>query len=330
MNSQNQETPAISVVIPLYNKEKEIKRAVTSALSQNLSPLEIIVVDDGSTDGGPDIVAAMNNPKIKLFRQTNAGVSVARNNGVKFARGQFIAFLDADDQWLDTHLLTIADLTRKFSQAGMFVTFHLYAEKGNSFFNDPLHIPNGLNDGLFPDFFVVSALGSLPFNTSAVVVPKTIFDQVQGFPTGVQLGEDLDLFFKIALKYPIAFSRKFCILYHLDAENRLNDTPQESSDELVIVTHALDALKHDKVPLKLKPGLLCYILRCKIYTLRHRIGLSKGKYLPVHLTRSFSEESTLKQMIILVLALLPKSAIDFCLKRTLKSFKKKYTPKTNV
>jgi glycosyltransferase involved in cell wall biosynthesis len=96
--------PTVSIVIPLYNKKKFIKRALASALEQTFAPLEIIVVDDGSTDGSPDSVLAFNDPKISLVRQENLGPGAARNTGLSLARGKYVAFLDADDEYLPTFL----------------------------------------------------------------------------------------------------------------------------------------------------------------------------------------------------------------------------------
>lgn len=94
----------VSVVIPLYNKGKYIERALSSVLTQTYPPLEIIVVDDGSTDDGPDRVLNFNDPKIILVRQENKGPGAARNAGLARARGKYIAFLDADDEWMPSFI----------------------------------------------------------------------------------------------------------------------------------------------------------------------------------------------------------------------------------
>lgn len=92
--------PLISIVIPLYNKKYTIERCIKSVLYQNYSNIEIIVVDDGSTDGSGELAYGMKNDKIIYLRKENGGVSSARNYGVKFAHGEWIIFLDADDYLL--------------------------------------------------------------------------------------------------------------------------------------------------------------------------------------------------------------------------------------
>ena len=100
----------ISVVIPLYNKERYIERAVYSVLSQTFQQFEIVIVNDGSTDGSVSVIERMNNPLIRLIHQKNGGVSAARNRGIEEARFEYIAFLDADDEWKENHLEVIAGL----------------------------------------------------------------------------------------------------------------------------------------------------------------------------------------------------------------------------
>ena len=88
----------ISVIIPTFNRIGLLQRAIDSVLSQSLKPYEIIVVDDGSTDGTGDIIK-QKYKSIKIIQQKNSGVSAARNNGIKHAKGDWIALLDSDDEW---------------------------------------------------------------------------------------------------------------------------------------------------------------------------------------------------------------------------------------
>lgn len=103
---RNLDAPSVSVVIPLYNKGKHIERALSSVMSQTVHAFEIIVVDDGSTDDGPERVLNLNNPQVTLIRQGNRGPGAARNAGLARARGKYIAFLDADDEWMPSFLET--------------------------------------------------------------------------------------------------------------------------------------------------------------------------------------------------------------------------------
>src|SRR5690242_20716958 len=96
---QNTFQPLISIIIPVYNAEVYIKSTIKSVLCQTYTNFEIVVVDDGGTDESIRLIEALNDPRIRIIRQPNQGVSVARNNGVAAAKGDYIAFLDSDDLW---------------------------------------------------------------------------------------------------------------------------------------------------------------------------------------------------------------------------------------
>ena len=98
----------ISVIITLYNKTAYIERALRSVLNQTYQDFEIVVVDDGSTDGGGDIVSRLPDPRIRLVRQRNAGAGTARNRGIRESRGEWIAMLDGDDEWRPGFLRAVA------------------------------------------------------------------------------------------------------------------------------------------------------------------------------------------------------------------------------
>ncbi|NLB79493.1 MAG: glycosyltransferase family 2 protein, partial [Clostridiaceae bacterium] len=115
-------TPKVSVVIPLYNKAPYIMRSLRSVLAQSYQNFEIVVVDDGSTDGGGDIVLSVGDPCIRLIRQENGGVSAARNRGIQEAKADLIAFLDADDEWKPSFLELILDMYSNYPDAGLYGT----------------------------------------------------------------------------------------------------------------------------------------------------------------------------------------------------------------
>lgn len=98
------DSPSISVVIPAYNREATVLTAIRSVLWQTLPPTEVIVVDDGSTDGTAAVVEALGDPKVRLVRQANGGAAAARNTGIREARCEWVAFQDSDDEWLATRL----------------------------------------------------------------------------------------------------------------------------------------------------------------------------------------------------------------------------------
>ena len=206
---------AISVIIPLYNREEYIKRAIDSVLSQTHQNFEIIVVDGNSTDDGPAIVRNLHDPRIIFVEQKGRGVSTARNQGVDLARSDFVAFLDADDEWTPRHLETMVKLRKNFLDAGMYIT-GLKAEPEKDIRASTHAIPLPPWEGLIPNFFQ-TVMYDMPFNTSCVGIPKSIFIETGGFLPGIQMGEDRDLWIHIALKYRIAFSWEGETIWHMEA-----------------------------------------------------------------------------------------------------------------
>jgi len=232
-----------SVIIPLYNKGSHIARAIESILKQTIQNFEIIVVDDHSSDGGPAIVKSYEDPRITLIEQDHRGVSYTRNHGVSLATTDFIAFLDADDEWMPTHLETILRLIEKYPEAGMFTTaYKKQTAEGKIQWANYKCIPDAPWEGLLSDYFRSAAIGNSPVNSSVVVIPRGIFHEMGGFPEGYWYAEDADLFGKIALKYPVAFSWEFGAIYHEEALNRACDIEYPRNYEEPFVKNARDAL----------------------------------------------------------------------------------------
>lgn len=210
----------ISVVIPLYNKERHIEHTINTVLSQNYREIEIIVIDDGSTDKSAEIVQKIIDKRLRFIKKKNEGVSTTRNLGVSEASNELVAFLDADDEWKSDYLERIHSLYQKYPAAAIYATNYSVIEKeGKSY---TLNYPGiDFEEGLIKNYFY-SAYTFTPLWTSAVCVRKTIFQQMGGFPTNIRNGEDLELWCRIALKYPIAYINKPLAVYRRDSDNMLS------------------------------------------------------------------------------------------------------------
>lgn len=259
-----------TVVIPLFNKADHILRTLESVAWQKYPAAEIIVIDDGSTDEGASIVNNANMKNVKLVQQTNQGVSAARNNGVALASHEYIAFLDADDQWLPLFLDEIARLIVKFPQAQFFGTRYQIVETENNYVDAKIKIENINPEGIIlEDYFNIASEGDLPFTMSSMVIQRSLFTFIGGFPLDEPIGEDQDLFCRVALNALIAYSPNIHSLYHKDAQNQAskNNIPStECGFSIRITKEANKKTKNQNASymLKYSAAHLCHLAKLNI------------------------------------------------------------------
>lgn len=220
--------PRISVVVPLYNKGNYVVRAVRSILSQGDAVLEVLVVDDGSNDSGPVAVESLNEPKVRLIRKKNGGVSSARNMGIREARGEHVAFLDADDVYLEGFIAEILQLMKRFPSALIYATSY-YREWPNG--NRQAHpLPqtfDSIKAQLVRDPFTAWSRGSFIHIGSLCVRRNVFFQENIFFPVGENVGEDQDVIFRLMETGEIAFSPKPLMSYSQQVANSLYGSPPD-------------------------------------------------------------------------------------------------------
>lgn len=268
MNSAATQQVNISVVIPLYNKEQYIYKTIVSVLEQTVAPAEIVVIDDGSTDGSAQEVRRLEDPRIRLIQQQNAGEGAARNRGAAEARHELIAFLDADDEWEPDFLLHIHRLCNIFPDCGAYATSYEIIDADGSISYPFLEsIPPAPWIGIIPNLFKMMQHGT-PFFPSSIVIPKNVYQDLKGFPEGIKQGADKMLWVRLGMKYPIAFSPSPQVLYHRDAANRASATfePEPATANLID-----EMLKNQEVPLALLEDVKDYNAYLKIQKVRHRV-----------------------------------------------------------
>lgn len=206
-----------SVVIPLYNKANYVEKAVRSVLGQTFRNFEVIVVDDGSTDDGFARLQSLRDDRLRFIQQKNAGVSVARNNGVKSAQYDYIAFLDADDWW-DAHFLEqMAKLITDYPQAALYAT-NYYSVKNGVNRLAVIGVADGFQRGYIDYFDVYAKTFWAPVNCSYAVIKKTVFVGEKGFRPSLKMGEDLDLWLRVALKHKVGYLNQFLAYSNQDAD----------------------------------------------------------------------------------------------------------------
>jgi glycosyltransferase involved in cell wall biosynthesis len=187
--------PLISVIIPTYNRPDMVIEAVDSVLNQNFPDMELIVVDDGSTDETLDRLDAYGS-RVTLLSQANKGVSAARNYGVSKSSGRYVAFLDSDDFWLPGKLFAQMDFFLNQPDARICQTEEIWVRRGhrvNPKFKH--HKPSGM--------IFSQSLALCLVSPSAVMLRRDLFDEMNGFDESLPACEDYDLWLRIACRYPI-------------------------------------------------------------------------------------------------------------------------------
>jgi len=219
MNMSNDEQSyTVSVIIPAYNAEGYVGRAIDSVLAQNRQPDEIIVVDDGSTDNTAEVIKSYGS-KVHGIRQENGGASVARNTGIEAATGKWIAFLDADDEWLPEKLqLQMEHLKRNSDLIWTHSNYlvHTPAESKQRLAYSPAKYEKYLQqDDCFEDYLAVYP--AVCIRTSTAVVRKSVLQQTGLFRVGQLWAQDTDMFLRIAYTNPrIGFLPAPLTVYYAD------------------------------------------------------------------------------------------------------------------
>lgn len=215
----------ISVVIPLYNKEANIADTLQSVMHQTFLDFEIIVVDDGSTDGSHTVVEtfireqADKSVPIRLIRQPNGGVCSARNHGIREAKGEYIALLDADDQWDKDYLQEQMRMVSDFPEAAMWGINYAETYNGKLIRRLRTGLPDGYR-GYVDNYFRIPERQSDLFCSSSVVIRKQVFATTGMFDERLRYSEDIDMWFRIIATHRVAFYDRYMVFYLYDASNR--------------------------------------------------------------------------------------------------------------
>ena len=265
-----------SVIIPLYNKAPYIEKAIRSVAAQTCQEFELIVIDDGSTDiaapqppkGGVSIsysdIEALIGEKGFLVRQTNVGVSITRNTGASLAKYDYIAFLDADDWWAPTYLEEMKALISQYPEAGIYGSSYFKVKNGK-------HIPAnigvepGFQHGLINYFRVYAKTLWMPLWTGATILRKDVFNENNGFKPTLKLGEDFDLWVRVAIKYPVAFLNKPLAYYNQDVDQSSRGVVDEKIyNPSEFITFNLDFLAEEE---RIDSNVKSLLDRLRVYSL---------------------------------------------------------------
>lgn len=205
-----EQRPIISIIMPCYNGVGYLKRSIASIYAQTFKNFELIVVDDGSSDNSPTLLAelAKINDTMHIIHQSNGGVSAARNTGLRAVRGEFIAFLDADDTWDPGFLMKLYQVLQVLPDA--VIAYCGWQNTGLEANRCKPYIPPDYENSNKIETF----LKGCPWPIHAALTRKSAIDAIQGFNQNLQLSEDYEMWLKIASFHKITLVPEVLAYYH--------------------------------------------------------------------------------------------------------------------
>ncbi|WP_320174985.1 glycosyltransferase [Maridesulfovibrio sp.] len=208
--------PKVSVIIPTYNRAERICRAVDSVLAQKFTDFECLVVDDGSTDDTAERLAGYDDPRLKILRQENRGVSAARNYGIAASSGDLIALLDSDDEWVPEKLLKQVTF---MAEAGFEIsqTDEIWIRKGKRVNQCKKHEKP---EGMFFD----RSLEMCMVSPSCVIFSRKFWEELGPFDEDMPACEDYDLWIRAGTKYPVGLLRERLTIKHGGRPDQLSNS----------------------------------------------------------------------------------------------------------
>jgi glycosyltransferase involved in cell wall biosynthesis len=218
--------PLVSVVIPTFERRDYALEAVRSALGQTWGEVEVLVVDDGSTDGTAEAVQALGDPRVRCIRKEHSGIAATRNRGVEEARGGFLAFLDSDDLWVPEKLER--QMPRFREDTGFVYARYRSVREGKTLRSKPIGGPSGrIFHALLRRIFV---------QTSTAVVRREAARAAGPFDESLSYSDEYDFFLRLAERFPCGFVDEDLVIYRIHEGN-------ESRREKVRVSENLEVYR---------------------------------------------------------------------------------------
>lgn len=226
--------PLVSVIIPTYNRLNLLKQTMASVQSQSFKDYELIVVDDGSTDGTSEWLQTQRD--IKFVNQENSGIASSRNKGASLSSGKWLAFLDHDDLWDEKKLEVQVTYAEANSELGMLVTRHVRLGSRPKLRHDASWIKGDLFLKEYSESFI---------HTSSVMIRRDVFEAVGGFPTQYRFADEFDVWLKITKSYPVAYYNEPMVFIRLYESNTSHNRVGVRTDTYDILTKHFDP---DRIP----------------------------------------------------------------------------------
>ncbi|MEH2297126.1 glycosyltransferase [Nostoc sp.] len=301
---------SISVIIPSYNSEKTIKTTIESVLSQSFSDLELIIINDGSTDSTLEIISNFQDSRIKIFSFENSGGNISRNRGLKHAAGKFVSFLDADDIWTADKLAR--QLQALQENLGVMVAYSWtdYIDENGEFLLSGMHIT--VNGDVYEKLLVSNFLE----NGSNALIQRVAIIELGGFDESLNAGQDWDMWLRLACKFDFVCVPSVQILYRISPNSLSSNLARQEKGCLQVLKKAYQVRPlTDKNICSLSLANLYMYLTCK--ALQQPFSPYKGTLAARFIWKYLLNDSSRFKRINLILKLLFKIAVILILPTTL-------------
>jgi GT2 family glycosyltransferase len=236
--------PLISVIIPVFNGEKTLKRTVESILNQTFSDFELIVINDGSQDKTLEILATFQDPRLRVFSYPNGGLSMARNRGIAHASGAYLSFIDADDLWTPDKLEAQLAALQADPQAAVAYSWTDWIDEADQFLRPGVHVT--ANGDIYEQLLLRDFIGS----GSNILVKTEALADVGGFDASVSPVEDWDMWLRLAARYQYVAVSAPQILYRITQGSMSSNVWKMESSSMRIIERAFENGPASLQPLK--------------------------------------------------------------------------------
>lgn len=224
--------PTISVIIPAFNAEKTILETIQSIQAQSFKNFELIVIDDGSTDGTLSVLADIDDPRLKVFSYKNGGLPIARNRGIERSTGDFISFIDADDLWKPNKLEKQLEALEKYTDAGVAYSWTAFIDENSNFLYawEPIFFQGYVYPNLLVRNFISSG--------SNILVRREYIEAAGKFDPQLKSVEDWDYYLRLAALCPFAVVPEYQILYRRSSQAMTSKIDTMESANLTVIDRA--------------------------------------------------------------------------------------------
>lgn len=284
----------ISVIIPVYNRENTVRQAIESVLMQTVRDIEVIVVDDGSTDASEKVIKSILDKRLRYVKQENSGACIARNKGIKIAKGQYIAFHDSDDIWHKRKLEKQIEIFKKYNPDVVFCKLNQIRNNGLV-----IQMPQKVKEGFLNPIVNLFGIG-----TQTIIAKKEVLQEFT-FDSSLPRFQEFELLYRISQKYSIYCLNEGLVDYYI-GDDSISRNPERLYQACEIISN-----KHPE--LKMKYPAMASTIADNLQMAGNKLRQSGGIEYKKYFRKSFEYDASLKSIMKSIL--LCMNLYDFYLKK---------------